>query len=183
MKQILFIVGSRREGSYNRQLAAEAEKLVEGRAEVRYLDFRDMPQMDQNIEYPAPEAVTRVRKAVAEADALWVFSPEYNASYPGVVKILFDWLSRPLVPNDHSVPTVIAGKKITLSGVGGNAAAARCRAKLGDLLTFIRADVMAEPQTGIALDAEGWITGKLVLTEGQRDALRAQTDAFFKFIA
>ena len=41
--------------------------------------------MNQDIEFPAPEAVARVRKEVAEADGLWFFTPEYNHSYPGAV--------------------------------------------------------------------------------------------------
>ena len=38
MKKILFIVGSLREGSFNRQLAREAEQMIGARAEVTYLD-------------------------------------------------------------------------------------------------------------------------------------------------
>ena len=38
MKKILFIIGSLREQSFNRKLAAEAEKMLEGRASVEYLD-------------------------------------------------------------------------------------------------------------------------------------------------
>ncbi|MDD7536882.1 MAG: NADPH-dependent FMN reductase, partial [Bullifex sp.] len=95
MKKILFIVGSARKGSFNRQLAGQAEKLLEGRAEVAYLDYSSIPLMDQDIEYPAPSEIERVRKACIEADALWFFTPEYNHSYPGAVKNLIDWLSRP----------------------------------------------------------------------------------------
>ena len=90
MKKILFIVGSLREGSFNRQLAREAEQMIGARAEVTYLDYTDVPLINQDIEFPEPEAVASLRAAVKEADALWVFTPEYNFSYPGHVKNLFD---------------------------------------------------------------------------------------------
>lgn len=54
MQNILFIVGSLRRESYNRQLAKQAEELLKGKANVSYLDFADMPFMNQDIEFPAP---------------------------------------------------------------------------------------------------------------------------------
>ena len=97
MKKILFIIGSLRKESFNRQLALEAEKMIGTQAKVTYLDYSDVPLINQDIEFPEPEAVGRLRATVKEADGIWVFTPEYNFSYPGHVKNLFDWLSRPLV--------------------------------------------------------------------------------------
>ena len=194
MKKILFIVGSLREGSFNRQLAREAEQMIGTRAEVIYLDYRDVPLMNQNIEFPEPEAVARLRAAIKEADALWVFTPEYNFSYPGHVKNLFDWLSRPVKAGDFETPTVINGKKVALSGAGGKMATAKCREKLTELLTFIKADVM-EQQTGIVLNTEAWTEGRMILSDEQRKALnelltellearalKAQVEAFLKLV-
>ena len=78
MKKILFIIGSLRKESFNKKLAKEVEEMLDGRATVEYLDYSDVPLMNQDFEFPAPEAVKRVRERVAEADALWIFSPEYN---------------------------------------------------------------------------------------------------------
>jgi len=181
LKKILFIVGSLREGSFNRQLAREAEQMIGARAEVTYLDYSDVPLINQNIEFPEPEAVGRLRAAVKEADALWVFTPEYNFSYPGHVKNLFDWLSRPIVANDYETPTVINGKKVALSGAGGKMATAKCREKLTELLTFIKADVM-ELQTGIALNMEAWTEGRMILSDEQRAALKAQVEALLTIV-
>lgn len=38
MKNILFIVGSLREGSFNHQMAKQAESILEGQATVSYLN-------------------------------------------------------------------------------------------------------------------------------------------------
>lgn len=181
MKRILFIVGSLREGSFNRQLAREAEQMIGARAEVTYLDYKDVPLINQDIEFPEPEAVCRLRATVKEADGIWVFTPEYNFSYPGYVKNLFDWLSRPVVANDYETPTVINGKKVALSGAGGKMATAKCREKLTELLTFLKADVM-EPQTGIALNVEAWTEGRMILSDEQKVALKYQVEAFLKIV-
>ena len=184
MKKILFIIGSLRRGSFNRKLAEEVERMLAGRATVEYLDYSDVPMMNQDIEFPAPEDVRRVREKVAESDALWIFSPEYNYSYPGHLKNLIDWLSRPLVAGDRQTPLAINGKKVTLSGAGGAAGTAKCREKLTELLTlpFIRADVMTEPQTGIQLSKEAWMEGRMVLNDAQRESLKLQVDAFLKYL-
>ena len=167
MKKILFIIGSLRKESFNRQLALEAEKIIGSQAEVTYLDYSDVPLINQDIEFPEPET--------------WVFTPEYNFSYPGHVKNLFDWLSRPLVAGDYETPTVINGKKVALTGAGGKMATAKCREKLTELLTFLKADVM-EQQTGIVLNLEAWTEGRMILTEEQISSLKAQAEAFLKFI-
>ena len=175
MKRILFIIGSLRAKSFNRQLANEAKKIIGDRAEVLELDYSDLPLINQDIEQPEPAAVARIRKAVSEADALWIFTPEYNLGYPGHVKNLLDWLSRPVIPMDYATPTCINGKRVALSGAGGRFATAKCREKLTELLTFLKADVLAE-QVGIAVPAEAWGTDILTLTDEQKAELKAQAD-------
>lgn len=182
MKNILFIVGSLRKDSFNRQLAKEAEKLLAGRANVNYLDYTDVPFINQDIEYPAPTAVSKLRETVAQADGVWIFSPEYNFSYPGHVKNLLDWLSRPLVAFDFATPTIMNGKKVTLSGAGGQMATGKCREKLTELLTFIKADVMTTPQTGVTLNAEAWTEGRMILSDEQRTSLKEQAEAFIEYL-
>ena len=176
MKKILFIIGSLRAKSFNRQLAVMAKEIIGNRAEVSELDYSDLPLLNQDIEQPEPTAVARIRKAVSGADALWIFTPEYNSSYPGHLKNLLDWLSRPVIPLDYGTPTCINGKRVAVSGAGGKAATANCRAKLTELLTFIKADVLAE-QTGIAVPAEAWGTDVLTLSDEQKAQLSAQADA------
>lgn len=102
MPRILMIVGSLRKQSFNHQLAREIERIIGDRAEVTFLDWGDVPLMNQDIEWPAPEAVQRVRDAVLAADGLWFFSPEYNYQIPGGLKNLLDWLSRPLDEHDRT---------------------------------------------------------------------------------
>lgn len=181
MKRILFVVGSLRERSFNRQLAQEAARLLEGRAEVSFLEYADVPFMNQDIEFPAPEAVARVRREVQEADGMWIFTPEYNYSYPAVLKNLIDWLSRPLTAGDRST-AVIVGKKVAVSSATGGSAGAGTRAMVGKLMAAVRADFMEDPQTGVRLDRAAFTTDVLALSEEDRAALDAQTDAFLAYL-
>lgn len=182
MKKILFVIGSLRKQSFNRELSETVKSMLQSKAKVTELDYFQVPFINQDDEYPAPQAVTDARKAVAEADGVWIFSPEYNYSYPGHVKNLIDWLSRPVDPADRNAPTVLAGKKFTLTGAGGKAATAGCRKLLTTLLTVLKADVMTEEQTGIALNTEAWTEGRMILTEEQKTQLAKQAELFLEFI-
>ncbi len=180
MIRILFIVGSMRKSSFNRQLAKLAEKMVQGQAEVSYLEFGDVPNMNQDIEFPAPAAVARVREEVTKADGVWIFSPEYNYSYPGVLKNLLDWLSRPLEPNDYVSGTPMTNKPVTVSNVAGKSGGSGSRSSLMGLLEIMGTNVMKEPSTGVALPAESFQTGELILSNSDKMNLSLQANAFVK---
>lgn len=181
-KNILIITGSLRRQSFNRQLADQVAAALDGKANVSRLDYADVPFINQDDEFPAPTAVARVREAVQAADGLWIVTPEYNFSYPGLLKNLLDWLSRPLAPGDFAGGTAISGKKATTSGAAGSSGAANVLAKLDELLRFIRADVMEGAPTGVVLGAEAFGTNVLTLTDADKQALQAQADAFVKFL-
>lgn len=180
MKKILFVIGSLRAKSFNRQVADVAKEMIGNRAEVSELDYSDLPLLNQDIEQPELEVVARIRKEVSEADGLWIFTPEYNKGYPGHLKNLLDWLSRPVKPMDYGTPTCINGKRVAVCGAGGKAATADCRAKLTELLTFIKAEVLPE-QVGIAVPAEAWGTDVLTLTDEQKAALKVLADIMITF--
>lgn len=117
MKNILFIVGSLRKGSFNHQLAEEAEKMLADKANVSYLDYSQVPVFNQDLESPVLPVLAEVREQVLAADAIWIFSPVYNFSIPGPVKNLLDWLSRALDLSDPSGPSALQDKIVTVSSV------------------------------------------------------------------
>jgi NAD(P)H-dependent FMN reductase len=96
--RILALVGSLRSGSHNRQLAEAAVKLAPEGTEVELFDgLADIPfyNEDIDVEGSVPAAAARLREATAGADALILFTPEYNGTIPAVLKNAIDWLSRP----------------------------------------------------------------------------------------
>ncbi|MEV4558199.1 NADPH-dependent FMN reductase [Kitasatospora sp. NPDC049285] len=96
--RILALVGSLRAGSHNRQLAEAAVKLAPEGAEVTIAEgLAEIPfyNEDIDVEGSVPAAAVALREAAAAADALLLFSPEYNGTIPAVLKNAIDWLSRP----------------------------------------------------------------------------------------
>lgn len=80
--RISAIVGSLRKDSLNLQLALAAKELIGDRAAFSIIDYHDIPLMNQDIEFPAPESVKRVRDEVKSSDGIWFFTPEYNHFFP-----------------------------------------------------------------------------------------------------
>ena len=64
MKNILFIIGSLRAKSFNRQLANMAKEIIGDRAKVSELDYSDLPLINQDLEQPEPAAVARAPSPV-----------------------------------------------------------------------------------------------------------------------
>ncbi|MEU6223171.1 NAD(P)H-dependent oxidoreductase [Streptomyces sp. NPDC047042] len=96
--RILALVGSLRAGSHNRQLAeAAAKHAPEGAEVVLFEGLADVPfyNEDIDVEGNVPAAAVALREAAASADALLLFSPEYNGTVTAVLKNAIDWLSRP----------------------------------------------------------------------------------------
>jgi chromate reductase, NAD(P)H dehydrogenase (quinone) len=94
---ILGLSGSLRRDSHNTRLLAGARRLLPSGVELVLFDqLADIPPYSEDEEHRAPPAVAALRAAIAEADAVLVATPEYNASIPGVLKNALDWVSRPI---------------------------------------------------------------------------------------
>lgn len=55
MKTVLMVVGSLRKNSFNLQLARAVEAMLDGKVQVKFLEFADLPFMNQDLEIPTPE--------------------------------------------------------------------------------------------------------------------------------
>jgi NAD(P)H-dependent FMN reductase len=101
--KVLALVGSLRAASINRQIAhLAAEVAPEGVTVTVFDGLGDLPFYNEEIDDAtndalehSPAAVEALRAAAGEAHAVLVVTPEYNGSYPAVVKNAIDWLSRP----------------------------------------------------------------------------------------
>ncbi|MEX2784085.1 NADPH-dependent FMN reductase [Streptococcus sp. H49] len=175
MKTILFVVGSLREGSFNLQMAQAAEKILAGKAKVAYLDYSQVPLFNQDLETPVLPAVADVRKAIQEADAIWIFSPVYNFSIPGPVKNLLDWASRAVDLADPTGPSAIDSKVTTVSLLA-NGGHEQTAAIYRDLLPFIRT-TFVDQVTSSRINDEAWASGELTLSEEVLEELGKQADA------
>jgi NAD(P)H-dependent FMN reductase len=96
---ILVLSGSLREDSLNTRLARLAVSAVQATgatAEFASIGDFSVPAYDGDVERDQgiPEGAHAFRERLVAANAMVVASPEYNASMPGVLKNLVDWMSR-----------------------------------------------------------------------------------------
>jgi chromate reductase len=144
--QVLGFAGSLRRASYNRGLIrAAAEASVPG-VGVRIVDLGDIPLFNQDVEDAGePLPVVSFKRAIREADALLVATPEYNHGVPGVLKNAIDWASRPRASSP------LTDKPVAVMGASpGRGATARAQAQLREAFVFTGACVMPLPEILVA---------------------------------
>jgi len=108
------VAGSLRRGSFNSALLRVAAGAMPPDSALRIESIAGIPLYDADLESECgiPQAVARLKDAIAAADGLLLATPEYNNSLPGVAKNAIDWLSRP--PADAA--RVFRGKPVALAG-------------------------------------------------------------------
>lgn len=109
--RVLAISGSLRAGSYNAALARAAERVAPRGVEVEiFYGLGDLPLYDADLEDDETASVELLRDRIEKADALFVVTPEYNGSLPGVLKNAIDWASRP------KGEAALQGKTVAIAG-------------------------------------------------------------------
>jgi chromate reductase len=110
--RILGISGSLRRDSHNSSLLrAAAEAAGPGLEFALYEGLKQIPPYDEDDDLdPRPDSVARLKEAIAEADAVFFSTPEYNSSIPGQLKNAIDWVSRPVATNPlRNKPVAVVG--------------------------------------------------------------------------
>ena len=92
---ILGISGSLRQASLNTAaLRACATLLPEG-VTFSLADLSEVPLYNEDLRVQGlPQSVQRLREQINVADAIVIATPEYNYSFPGVLKNAIDWASQ-----------------------------------------------------------------------------------------
>jgi chromate reductase, NAD(P)H dehydrogenase (quinone) len=137
--RILGISGSLRRGSHNTRLLRAAAQTLPPGVELELFDALDAvpPYSEDADTFPGPDAVGYLRDRIADADALLIATPEYNASIPGVLKNAIDWASRPFPDN------VLRGKPVAVMGAStGLFGAVWAQAELRKVLRHAGAEVL-----------------------------------------
>lgn len=176
--RVLVFGASLRDASLNVRLASLAASAVERNEGVadraRMSDF-DVPFYDQDDEqaHGLPAAAEAFCRRVLEADAMIIASPEYNASMPGVLKNLIDWVSRVR-------PQPFNGKQCLLlsaspSMVGGNRGLWALRVPLEHLGTRVYPDMFSLAQAHQAFAEDGRLAND-VLQKRFDDTIRCFMD-------
>ena len=182
MKKILFIVGSQRKNSFNHQLANMLVDIISNRVESSILNYENVPFFNEDIEYPNPESVAKVKQQIQEADGLWIITPEYNGQVPGSLKNLLDWLSRPVERGNWVKGSIVKNKPVMISSVAGKSAGVHVRTSLSSLLKAMRMNLIDEQGSGIALSNEHFVSQKLTLNEKEKDLFEQQILKYIQFL-
>jgi len=152
------IAGSLRRGSFNRGLLRAAIESCPAGMTIEPLEIRDLPLYDADLDGDGgPAVVQALKAAILASDGLFIATPEYNYSMPGVLKNALDWASRAPERALNDKPVAIVG------ATPGRWGTVRSQLALRQMLMFPSCRVMPAPMMTIAgarehFDAEGNLT-------------------------
>jgi chromate reductase len=180
--KLLIFAGSTRLNSFNRKLAAVAAGLARNSgAEVTHVELADfdIPMYNADLEARGtPPDVMKLKQLMHEHPAWIICSPEYNASYPALLKNTIDWASSP-VRSDPAWTDEFKfsrGKVVgILSASPGALGGLRSQSHLAPLLLNVQCWVaprnFALGRAGDAFDAQGQL-----LDDAHRQNVQAVID-------
>lgn len=141
-EQFAIITGTNLKGGKTELLARHYGALLEGRGrKVSYFNLADLPKdfIFTDLWNGPSETLRKVVSEKMEPAHKFIFViPEYNGSFPGVLKAFIDCLPR----------EVFYGKKAGLMGLSsGHSGALRAMDQFGDVLNYLRVSVLyAKPK-------------------------------------
>lgn len=178
MKKIGIIVGSLRENSFNKTVAAYIGAQLGKSYDVQMIDISMLPLYNQDLETDQPpKEWSDFRNQIKEMDAFLFATPEYNRSFSAVLKNALDVGSRPYTENLWSNKPC-AAISVSIGKVGGFGANNHLR----QVLTFLNLLTMPQPEAYIG-EIERYLDEKGNISNEQTKAFLNQfADAFSSWI-
>lgn len=170
--KVLAFAGSLRRASYNRALARAAREVAPAGMEVEVFDLEGIPPFNQDSEKDPPPRVREFKERIRSAEALLICTPEYNYSFPGVLKNALDWASRPFDENPFD------GKPVAIVGAStGSMGTSRAQYHLRQVCIGLGMYALVYPELFVAnakekFDLEGRITDERLKSK-LRDVLES----------
>lgn len=169
---IAVLVGSLRDGSFNRMTAEAIEKAAGDRARFDYLAIGHLGLFNQDSEENWPDNWTELKQGIEKADGILIVTPEYNRSMPGVLKNAMDIASRPWGKNSF------ANKAVAVIGASpAKVGTAIAQQHVRIVLSYLDARVMSQPEAYIQMTDDG------KLDEATIEFLGKYTDAMLEWFA
>lgn len=163
---VLGVSGSLRRGSYNTALLRAADEMLPAGMRLEVFDLSPLPMFNQDTEVPLPGPAATFRARLAQADALLIATPEYNASISAVLKNAIDWASR-------GPGSPLVGKPVAIMGAStGNFGTVRAQAHLRQVLTHTGALPLGKPEVLVARAEQAFDSEGRLIDEAARAFLR-----------
>lgn len=139
--KILALVGGISRDSLNKKLYHAVKERAPENLKIFTYDISKIPYFSQDIENDPPDSIIEFKDLIREADAVLFITPEYNRSFPGVLKNAIDWGSRPYGQNLwDKKPAGVMGATISSVGTFG------AQHHLRQVLAYLNMSVMAQPE-------------------------------------
>src|SRR5450755_3527693 len=177
-RQVAVVVGSLRQGSFNRKLAKALAAIAPASLKLEIVEIGQLPLYNQDDDASPPAPSAAFKEKIASADAVIFVTPEYNRSMPGVLKNAIDIASRPYGKSawDGKPAAVISVSPGAIGGFGANH-------HLRQSLVFLNVPAMQQPEAYIGgADKLFDASGKLA-NEGTRKFLQHFIEAFANWVA
>jgi chromate reductase len=174
---VAVIVGSLRKQSFSLRIAQALSKLAPASLKLNVVTLEGLSFFNQDLEAAPPADWLKFRETIQASDAVIFITPEFNRSFPGVLKNAIDVGSRPYGKSSFlGKPTgIVSNSPGPLGGVG---------AALGlrQTLPGIVGPIMGQPEIylngiGDAFDENGEIA-----KESIRPVLQAYINAFAAWV-
>lgn len=176
--KLLCIVGSLSLRSYNKSLINAVGAVLHGKGiDFSIAEIGGLPHFNSDIEGHFPQEVLVLKDMIRAADGVFIATPEFNRSIPGVLKNAFDWTSR------GEGGAVWSEKAVYVMGAStGLVATALAQYHLKQILLYLNARVLGQPEIQIALAEKKFDKEGLLIDEATKKFLTSAIDAFLSFI-
>jgi chromate reductase len=136
---IFTMVGGISANSVNQRLFEQIKD--HPRLEFDFFPIASLPFYSQDLEESPPEQVTALKRRAQSADGVLIITPEYNRSFPGVLKNALDWGSRPMNASVWAdKAAAVMGASLGAMGTFG------AQQHLRNIMSFLNMHVLSQPE-------------------------------------
>lgn len=178
---ITVISGTNRRGSYTEKFAKHFYKIIKSKVDVpvKYFSLQKLPDDILHVGMYQNRKQSKALREIQEqimipANKFFVISPEYNGSFPGVLKLFIDACSI------HEYKPTFKGKKAGLVGIAsGRAGNLRGMDHLGAVFNHVGTEVMGNKLP--ISKVEDLIEKNKITSESTLKVMESFVDDFLKY--
>lgn len=175
---IAVLVGSLRKESYNLKVAKILTQIAPSTLQLKIIEIGDLPFYNEDIDGSTPPAAyVRFRNEIAQCQGVIFVTPEYNRTFPAVIKNALDVGSRPYGKSvwAKKPAAIVSVSQGAIGGFGANH-------HLRQPLVFLDMPTLQQPETYFGSVASAF-DEKGNIAEKSRAFLQQFIDAYANWFA